>query len=58
MVLPLQGAILLAVLNPGRCPGLGDDWPYRPFNTTSETFDPLINYMNNYMTNYMVIICL
>ena len=36
-ILPLQGAGLPVAFNPGRCPGLGDDWPYRPFNTTPET---------------------
>ena len=32
----LTGRRSLAALYPGRCPGLGDDWPYRPLNTTSE----------------------
>jgi len=36
-VLPLQGVVPLVPYNPGRYPGLGDDWPYRPLNTTSET---------------------
>ena len=42
-VLPLQGVVSLVPYNPGRCPGLGDDWPYRPLNTTSETSISLFN---------------
>jgi hypothetical protein len=49
-VLPLQGAVSLVPYNPGRCPGLGDDWPYRPLNTTSETS------MNDFLFDFWMIL--
>ena len=37
MLLPLQGALLLNELYPGRCPGLGANWAFSPHCLSFDT---------------------